>query len=92
MKVLWSKKSEEVYQKYIDQTVDKFSEELAIEFIDDVESLINKIKSDKELCPQSKIKSLRKCVVNVNISLVYKASPQKIEIVTFVFNRSAHKY
>jgi len=92
MRVIWSNKAEKVYQKYIDQTLENFSEKLAMEFIDDVDSLIKKIQSDKELCPQSKIKNLRKCVVNANISLVYKAAYQKIEIVTLVFNRSTHEY
>lgn len=88
----WSKRSKVVYLKFIDQTLENFSVKLAKEFIDDVDELIGRIKSDKELCPPSKIKNLRRCVVNVNISMIYKHTSTKIEIVTFLFNRCDHKY
>jgi len=92
MTVIWSNRSKVVYFKYLDQTLEKYSAQLASRFVDEVESLITKIQSDKELCPQSKKKNLRKCVVNINISMIYKHSSTQIEIVTFLFNRSAHKY
>lgn len=92
MTVTWSHKARNVFLKFIDQTLENYSVKLAEEFINDVESLIQKIKTDKELCPPSKKQNLRKCVVNVNVSMIYRASNSKIEIVTFLFNRSAHKY
>lgn len=92
MTVVWSNKARLVFLKYLEQTLENYSVKLANEFIDDTEALITRIQSDKELCPPSKKRNLRKCVVNVNVSMIYKASSSKIEIVTFLFNRSGHKY
>ncbi len=92
MTVIWSDKAKVVYIKYLEQTLHNYSVRLANKFIDDVDSLITKLKSDKELCPLSKLKNLRKCLININVSMLYKYSSAKIEIVTFLFNRSGHKY
>lgn len=92
MTVVWSNKARISFIKYLEQTLENYSVKLANDFINDTEALITKIQSDKELCPSSKKRNLRKCVVNVNISMIYKTSSSKIEIVTFLFNRSSHQY
>lgn len=92
MSIVWSNKAKSVYLKYIEQTLENYSVQLATEFSDDIEALLTKIKSDKELCPPSKKKNLRKCVININISMIYRFTSTKIEIITFLFNRSSHKY
>lgn len=92
MTVVWSNKARISFIKYLEQTLENYSVKLANDFINDTEALITKIQSDKELCPSSKKRNLRKCVVNVNISMIYKTSSSKIEIVAFLFNRSSHQY
>lgn len=92
MTVVWSNKARLVFLKYVEQTLENYSVKLANEFINDTEALIIKIQSDNELCPPAKKRNLRKCVVNVNVSMIYKTSSSTIEIVMFLFNRSSHKY
>src|SRR5690554_6522275 len=58
-----------------------------------VESLINRLKTQKRLCPPSgKQKNLRRCVIAPQTSLVYQIKDNIIELVAFFDNRSEHKY
>ncbi len=70
----------------------KWPIEVAIQFDNDVEALIEHIKSNNKLCPKSKIQMVRKCVVSRQTSMVYQIYDDHIEIVTFVDNRSDHDY
>ena len=91
--ISWSPLAEETYLKTLSQILDRWTVKEAEAFQDKVESLIEKLKSQKRLCPPSnKQKSLRRCVITPQTSLVYQIKDHIIELVAFFDNRSEHIY
>lgn len=91
--ISWSPLAEETYLKTLSQILDRWTIKEAEEFEAKVESLIEKLKTQKWLCPPSdKQKSLRRCVIAPQTSLVYQIKDNIIELVAFFDNRSEHKY
>lgn len=74
-------------------TIERRTVKEAEEFEAKVKSLIEKLKTQKRLCPPSNIqKSLRCCVITPQTSLVYQIKDNIIEFVAFFDNRSEHQY
>ena len=92
--IIWSVLAEETYQKTLAQILDRWTIKEAEKFEEKVESLIEKLKIQKRLCPVSdKQKSLRRCVITPQTSLVYQIKDDNtIELVSFFDNRSKHSY
>jgi len=91
--ILWSPKAEETYLNIIEFILHKWTFKEADEFDNKVNKLIEKLRLHKNLCPQSKMfKKLRRCVITSQISLIYQFRNNTIELITFVDNRSNHKY
>jgi len=88
MKIVWSKTAERTYLKIIEQTLDKFTTKEAEEFMNDVDWIMSSLQQFPEMFEHSKKLKCRKCVVNKNFSFIYRHTKTKIEIVTFIFNRS----
>ena len=91
--ILWSPLAEETYLYVLSQILEKWTIREAEEFETKVESLIDKLKTHKYLCPSSKKqKSLRRCVISPQTSLIYQINKDIIELVAFIDNRSLHQY
>ncbi len=91
--IFWSPLAEETYLKTISRILDRWTIKEVEDFEVKVESLIEKLKTHKHLCPPSnKQKSLRRCVIAPQTSLVYRIKDNIIELVAFFDNRSEHKY
>ncbi|MFW6275750.1 MAG: type II toxin-antitoxin system RelE/ParE family toxin [bacterium] len=91
--ISWSPLAEETYLKTLNQILDRWSVKEAEDFEAKVDSLIEKLKIQKRLCPPSdKQKSLRRCVIAPQTSLVYQIKENIIELVAFFDNRSEHYF
>ncbi len=92
--IVWSPYAEETYLRTLAFILENWALKEAENFENKVESLLDRLKTQKHLCPGSKIqKSLRRCVVAPQTSLVYQIRNDSIiELVAFFDNRSNHKY
>jgi plasmid stabilization system protein ParE len=91
--ISWSPLAEETYLKTLSHILDRWSIKEAEDFEAKVESLIEKLKTQKRLCPTSgKKKNLRRCIIAPQTSLVYQIKDNIIELVAFFDNRSEHQY
>jgi len=92
MMIIWSDEAKITYDDTIDGLLKKWHIEIAIDFEDKTNDLLDRLKINKKLCPPSKVKKLRKCVIHKNASLIYRIKSNAIELVTFVDNRTNHNY
>lgn len=91
--IIWSPLAEESYLNTLSHILEKWTIKEAEDFEAKVESLIEKLKTQKYLCPASgKQTSLRRCVIAPQTSLVYQIKRDVIELVVFFDNRSDHRY
>lgn len=92
MDVFWSIEASATYEDIILSLFERWSVDVIEDFENEVNKLIFRLSKNKKLCPSSKKKNLRKCVIHKNISLVYRINITEIELVTFIDNRSEHSY
>lgn len=92
MNLIWSDEAKTTYNGIIDYLLKEWHTEIAIDFENKTNNLLDQLKINKKLCPPSKIKKLRKCVIHKNASLIYRIKSNTIELITFVDNRADHNY
>ncbi len=82
--------AEESYLNTLSQILEKWTINEAEDFKEKVDSLLEKLETQKYLCPASgKQTSLRRCVIAPDRpSLVYQIKNDVIELVAFFDNRS----
>ena len=91
--ISWSPLAEESYLNTLSQILERWTIKEAKDFEAKVESLLEKLKTQKHLCPPSgKQTNLRRCVIAPQTSLVYQIKNDVIELVAFFDNRSDHRY
>lgn len=91
--IYWSPLAEYTYLELLTQIIERWSVKEAEAFELKVENLVEKLKIQNQLCPESeKQTNLRRCVVTNQTSLIYQIKGQVIELVAFVDNRSNHIY
>ena len=76
MKVVWSALAKEYYIFNIEQLFEKWNIDIVELFEKETNELIDRLKNHNHICPKSKITNLHKCVVNQNISLIYRVEKQ----------------
>lgn len=86
--IIWSPKSELNYTKIINYIIERWTIKEAIDFDTKAMSLLNVLKTRHRLCPKSKMKNLRKCVITSQTSLIYQIHKDSIELVDFIDNRA----
>jgi plasmid stabilization system protein ParE len=92
-KIIWSPLAEVTYLNTLSYILEKWTIKEAEDFENKVESLLEKLKTQKQLCPPSNTqKNLRRCVIAPQTSLVYQIKNNTIELVAFFDNRSDHLY
>jgi mRNA-degrading endonuclease RelE of RelBE toxin-antitoxin system len=93
MNIIWSNEAKEIYLEIIDDLLIRWPDNIAYDFVDRVDELLNLLKTNKHLCPASgRHKKIHKCVVHSNISLIYKINNNTIEIITLIHNKTNHIY
>ncbi len=83
MQIFWSDEAITDYHQNIDYLVKEWSEQVAVEFIEDVEIVIDLIKSHPELYPLTDYQEIRKAVVRQQITLFYKVKNKTIHLIRF---------
>lgn len=92
MKINWSNKAKEQYEKIIDDLLERWPIQIALDFESLTDLLLKNLVINKKLCPVSKFEKLRKCVIHKNVSLIYRINKQTIEIVTFLINKEDNPF
>ena len=88
----WTEQALDSFEDIALQLIRKWNFKIAQDFDNDVQELIARLEINAKLCPPSKVKKLRKCVVHKNASLIYRIKASTIELITFVDNRTNHNY
>lgn len=92
MKIIWTNKAKTSYEKIIDNLIERWTIDIVEDFENRTNKLLDSLKTNKKLCPVSKKDNLRKCVIHKNASVVYKINKSNIIIITFIDNRTEHKF
>lgn len=88
----WSDTAKENFNTIADYIFDNFGIQSTNKFLHSVENLLQKIQLNQQLCPNSKIKGVRKCTLAKQSSLIYVVQQSCIYIIALVDNRTNHKY
>lgn len=91
-KINWSDEALDKLDRILEYIFEEWGINPVLDLQKEIESLIIAIGNNKKLCSDSKIIGLRKCVLSKQTSLIYKITKSHLEIVTFLDNRSDHKY
>ena len=92
MEIVWTETSLETYYKVVDYLLESWPKNVLETFQAKVDNLFGNIKNNNNICPESKILGLRKCAIDEYNSLIYEILNDKIFLLTFIDNRSEHKY
>lgn len=87
MNIVWSDEAAEDYHQNIDYLLAEWSEKSAAEFIEDVASILELLKTQPKLYPLTDSPSVRKAVIRKQITLFYKIEKQNIHLIRFWNNR-----
>lgn len=90
--VIWSPVAEQTYADIILFLISEWSLNSAKKFDKKTDKLIDTLRTQHKLCPESKIKNLRKCMISPQTSLIYRIHNDYLEIVAFIDNRSIHRF
>ncbi len=86
--IVWSDLAFLSFTDIANYLTEKYSLDKAIQFDEEVESLLQKLAKFKHFCPAFERRPpLRKCVVNRYTSLLYRVDGNTIHLVTFFDNR-----
>lgn len=92
MTIVWSDEALNIYNKTIDDLINKWEIDVVLDFELKTYSLLDHLKTYKNLYPLSKKKKLRKCVIHKNTSLIYKINKSNIGLITFIDNLTNHEF
>jgi plasmid stabilization system protein ParE len=92
MEIVWSDTALATYFKVIDFLFDYWTEKEVATFDENVEALLHRLAFHNHICPESKLYGFRKCVIDEYNAVVYQIANNKVYLVTFLDNRSAHSY
>ena len=92
MEIVWSDETLKNYFKVLDYLFDNWSLNEIENFENNFDRLIERIKTNKEICQKSKIINFRKCLIDKNNSLIYQEVNGKIFLISLIDNRSSHQY
>ncbi len=88
LKIVWSPQARQDYLKLLDFLQKEWGERVVKKFIARLQNILHTIASRPQLYPGSnKVKNVRRCVVNKQISLYYRVKSGKIELITLFDTR-----
>ena len=68
--IVWSDEAKHTYEEIIDDLLKKWPLTIALDLENKTNDLLDKLLDNKQLCPPTKYKKLRKCVIHKNTSLI----------------------
>ncbi len=83
MEIIWSNDAKLDYDENIEFLLKEWSEKSAINFIEEVESILKLLKTNPKLFPKSNYKSIRRAVIRKQITLFYQEKGTSIHLVRF---------
>ncbi len=83
MQVKWSDEAVADYHHNIDFLIGEWSVQVAVEFIEDVETVIGLIQIHPELYPITDYREIRKAVIRKQITLFFKVEDSAIHLIRF---------
>ena len=92
MKIIWSEEATETYLETIEFILLNWNYRVAVDFETEVNRVLNLISKKPKLFPVSKKKGYHKVVISEQTSLIYNVYRTQITLVSFVDNRSYHKF
>ena len=91
-KVVWSPRAQKKYIETLKNVKENWNIEVAEKVEKMIQTKISLLEQNKELCPISKFKRIRKCIISKQTSLVYRIKNDTIEIVTLIDNKANRIY
>ena len=83
MEIIWSDDAKIDYNENIEYLLREWSEESAFTFIEEVELILELLKTNPKLYPKSDYKSIRRAVIRKQITLFYQDKRSSIYLVRF---------
>ena len=90
MKISWTRTARRTYFKVLDYLAENWTKREVVNFINEVENLLNQITNNPEMFQSSrKKKNVRKALITKHNTLYYRIKPRKkeLELITFWDNR-----
>ena len=87
----WAIEAEKNFIETVDYILDNFGVDVALNFIDKVDAIIELIRINHNLFPKIE-NDLHRCVISYQSSLTYKMENGIIYIVSFYANRTNHRF
>ncbi len=84
--ITWSPNAEEDYAELLAYLDEEYGYELALKFMDKLDSTISNIQRFPKMYPQAKRKRYRKAVLSKQTSLIYSVHDKEIHLVRFESN------
>ena len=72
MEIVWSEEILQNYFRVLDYLLENWTEKEIETFENKFDDLVERIKSNKEICPKSSLLNFRKCLIDKNNSLIYQ--------------------
>lgn len=83
MQIIWSDEAITDYHQNIDYLEKEWSPQVAIDFIEDVEAVIELIKSHPELYPLTDYLGIRRAVIRKQVTLFFKVRDKQVHLIRF---------
>ena len=92
MEIVWSDETLQNYFGVLDYLLENWTIKQVEKFENSFDALIERLKSNKEICPKSKFLNYRICVIDEYNSLIYQEVNHIIFLITIIDNRSLNNY
>ncbi|NOS90534.1 MAG: type II toxin-antitoxin system RelE/ParE family toxin [Cyclobacteriaceae bacterium] len=83
MKIIWSEDALLDYHQNIDYLLRDWSESVALQFVEEVEGVIELIQINPELYPLTDYRDIRKALIQKQITLFYKIADDNVFLIRF---------
>lgn len=83
MEIIWSEQARRDYEENIKYLLKEWSEVSAMNFIDEVDAILELLKTNPKLFPETDYMSVRKVVIRKQITLFYKEEGSSLFLVRF---------
>ena len=90
--LVWTELALKTYLEIVDYLFEHWTNKEIDAFQGKTNTLLRNLSEFNFLCPASKLLPYRKCFVNYHTSLIYAQENDKIALITFLHNKSAHNY
>ena len=92
MEIVWSDESLQNYFGVVDYLLENWTIKQVEKFENSFDALIERLKSNKEICPKSKFLNYRKYLIDEHNSLIYQEVNHTIFLIAIIDNRSLNNY